>query len=73
MKTYDHYIGVDVSKKTLDISLLEGKEKLFHLRVSNDEEGLKALRKKLKGNGILAEKALLCLKDTGIYGWRFAY
>ena len=73
MKKYEHYIGVDVSKTTLDISVLKGKEKLFHLRVSNDEKGLKALGKKLKKNGILAEKTLLCLENTGLYGWKLAY
>jgi hypothetical protein len=58
MKLYEYYIGVDVSKKTLDISVLKGKAKLFHLRVSNDEKGLKALAKELKKYRIMAEKAL---------------
>ena len=73
MKKYEHYIGVDVSKKTLDISVLKGKAKLFHLCVSNDEKGLKVLGKKLKDHGVSAKKALLCLENTGLYGWKLAY
>ena len=68
MNNCKHYIGADISKKTLDICVLKGKEKLFHLRVSNDEKGLKVLEEKLKENGVVAEKALLCLENTGSYG-----
>ena len=72
MKLYEYYIGVDVSKKTLDISVLKGKAKLFHLRVSNDEKGLKALAKELKKYRIMAEKALLCLENSGFYGYKLS-
>ena len=72
MKKYEHYIGVDVSKKTLDINVLKGKEKLFYLRVGNDEKGLQVLGKELKRYGIVAKKALLCLENSGFYGYNLS-
>ena len=72
MNNYEYYIGADVSKKTLDMCVLKGKEKLFHLRVNNDEKGLKDLGKELKKHGILAKKALLCLENSGFYGYKLS-
>jgi len=72
MKKYAYYIGADVSKKTIDISVLKGKEKLFHLRINNDEKGFKALKKELQKHGILAKKSILCLENTGFYGYSFS-
>ncbi len=72
MKNYAYYIGVDVSKKTLDITVLKGKEKLFHVRVSNDEKGIKALKKELKNNRISANKSLFCLENTGFHGHKLS-
>ena len=68
MKKYEHYIGVDVSKKTLDISVLRGKEKIFYLRISNDENGIRQLRSELKKHRIRANHSLFCLENTGSYG-----
>ena len=72
MKNYAHYIGADVSKKTVDIHVLTGKEKRFHLRISNDEKGFKTLEKALKKHNILAKESLFCLENTGLYGWGIA-
>ncbi len=44
MKKYAHYIGADVSKKTVDIHVLTEKEKRFYLRISNDEKYEKTMR-----------------------------
>ena len=68
MKIYSHYIGVDVSKKTLDIYALQGKEKVLYLRVNNDTKGYKTFATACKKHGIKAEKSLLCLENTGVYG-----
>ncbi len=72
MQKYNNYIGVDVSKKTLDICAFANQTKLFHLCISNDEKGLKSLEKKLKEHGIVSKKSLLCLENTGLYGWPLA-
>lgn len=72
MKNNEHYLGVDVSKKTLDIYALKGQEKLFYLRVSNDKKGFKVIAKECKKHGIIPQKTLLCLENTGIYGYPLA-
>ena len=72
MKNNEHYIGIDVSKNSLDICALKGQEKLFYLRVNNDKKGLKSLEKELKKHSIVAKKSLLCLENTGLYGCRIA-
>ena len=72
MKNYAHYIGADVSKKTVDIHVLTGKEKRFHLRIGNDEKGFKMLEEALKQHDILAKDSLFCLENTGLYGWGIA-
>ena len=72
MKNNEHYIGVDVSKNSLDIYALKGQEKLFYLRVSNDEKGFKVFAKECKKHGIIPKKTLLCLENTGVYGYLLA-
>lgn len=69
MKNNEHYIGVDISKKTLDIYALKGQKKLFYLRVNNDTKGFKVIAKECKKHGIIPEKTLLCLENTGVYGY----
>ncbi len=73
MKHYEHYIGVDVSKKTLDVSVLKGREHFFQLHISNDEKGLQTLNKQLKQKGISPQKSILCLENTGLYGSKLTY
>lgn len=67
--SYNYFIGIDVSKKTLDFSLLENGKQLFHSQVSNDIEGIKSIFNKLKNEfGIKISQVLFCLEHTGIYG-----
>ena len=68
MKNYEYYIGVDVSKKTLDISVLQNKAMVFCVCISNDNKGLQAFAKECRKYRISLSKALLCLENTGIYG-----
>ena len=72
MKNYSHYIGIDVSKKTLDIHALKGSKNVFHLCVSNDKTGYKTFAAACKKHGIEAQKSLLCLENTGVYGYLLA-
>ena len=66
---YEVFIGVDVSKETLDFVVLVGEERLlFHLRVSNDKSGIQQFYKKLtKQLGSAKNRFLFCLEHTGIY------
>ena len=67
MNNYQNYIGIDVSKETLDVAVVSQKKKIFLSKTSNDPKALKALAKQLKKNRILFEKSLFCVEHTGIY------
>ena len=67
MQKYTYYIGIDVSKHTINACVLEQDTKVFETCVSNDLKGFKAFSKQLKSHGIAPKKALFCLEHTGIY------
>jgi transposase len=66
---YKYFVGIDVSKKTLDYSILsEGKE-ILHTQLKNSIDGLEQFLKKLS---VICEKdnfdeVLFCMEHTGIY------
>lgn len=66
MKQYDHFFGVDVSKKTVDITLAHN-ENFTHRQFKNDEEGMSELMGWLKELNPLFEKTLFCMEATGLY------
>lgn len=65
---FDLFIGIDVSKATLDFAVLKANQILFHLQVSNDKKGitefLKQLRQQTKAS---IRQCLFCMEFTGIY------
>jgi transposase len=65
---YLYFIGIDVSKKTLDIAVYRNNNFLFHIQISNDPEGLKDLFKQLKQlPGFSVRQTVFCMEHTGIY------
>lgn len=74
MKKFDYYIGIDISKKTLDISLLyecENRTKTIHYKIENTTKSIaNFLKEKIKK--IPIEQMLFCFEDTGIYGFPLA-
>ena len=65
---YSFFIGVDVSKATLDFCLLSEGKSMFHLQASNDQRGIKEFLKQCKQfNGFDVAKAVFCMEHTGIY------
>ncbi len=59
------FIGIDVSKKTLDICILEQKTKLFNIK--NTEESIrKFFDKTLKDKSF---EYHICIENTGKYSW----
>ncbi len=64
---YRNYLGIDVSKGTLDCCLLQRGKKRFDCRITNDKQGLKQLHKELKSHVISMSETLVCLEKTGIY------
>lgn len=65
---FKYFLGVDVSKKTLDLVVRKGNEYLFHMQVENSKEGIKEFKKKCSQLKIDLKSVLLCLEHTGIYG-----
>jgi transposase len=75
MKKFDYYIGIDVSKLTLDITLLYESEnitKTEHYKIENTERGIAQLVRNKLG-GYPAQQRLFCFEDTGIYSLPLAY
>jgi len=69
MKNYSFFIGVDVSKETLDFALIVQNTVQFHLQVTNDKLGIeqfiKQVRKQNKEFSFV--NSLFCMEHTGIY------
>ena len=64
------FIGIDVSKKTLDVSIFQSGEvinKFPHIQVRNDKQGFKDLLRWTKEQGVKPKDALFGLEFTGYY------
>lgn len=65
---FDYFIGIDVSKATLDFAVVKLNQVLFQHQVSNDKKGidefLKCLRQQTKA---AIGQCLFCMEHTGIY------
>lgn len=68
MKQFESFVGIDVSKATLDFSVVQGGKQTVHLRIENKPKAigklLKVLAKEYSQN--LAQ-AVFCMEYTGIY------
>lgn len=70
-----NFIGIDVSKKTLDVAFIFNNDvqKISHRQISNDAKGIKELISMLKKQkGCTLENTLFCFEQTGIYGRELA-
>lgn len=69
MKTFHSFVGIDISKLTLDASVFQAGEpnKITHCKVTNDSKGLNGLISQLsKKTGSLEDTLFVC-ENTGIY------
>lgn len=66
MKQYKHFFGVDISKKTIDVTLLKD-EQLNHRQFSNDSTGMNELMQWLGDLNIDFNHVLFCMEATGLY------
>lgn len=64
-----HWIGIDVSKATLDVALLDEQGKVAaEERVANSDKGLRGIWKRWsKSHGLKKDACLICLEPTGHY------
>lgn len=67
---FNHYLGIDISKKTLDAALIikEGSI-LGQTKVSNDQHGFKELMFWVKNLGAKVSETIVCAEHTGVYGY----
>jgi transposase len=66
MKKYHYFVGVDVSKKTVDITCIINQE-MVHRQFVNDPEGMQQLLQWLQELDIVFEQTLFCMEATGLY------
>lgn len=64
---YSFFIGIDISKKTLDFSVRDQKRHLFHLKVDNSMAGIKHFKQECLAKNINLQKGLICCEHTGVY------
>lgn len=63
-----YFVGVDVSKSTLDISIVESSKVIAYKRISNTVKEIKAvITSLLKETGAVIDNTLFCMEYTGIY------
>ena len=66
MKNYAFFIGVDISKETLDFALIVQNVILFHLQVTNDKLGIELFIKQVRKHdkSFSFENSLFCMEHT---------
>lgn len=65
---YKHFIGIDVSKKWLDLTMLEENRVLLYKRIDNTAQAIKHFFKELESiKGYKLAQSVVCMEHTGIY------
>lgn len=68
-----HFIGIDISKKTLDVVIYVPNKKhsdaTNYKRLPNDKEGFNALLSWMKENRIPRRQVVVGMENTGVYGF----
>ena len=64
---YTNFIGIDVSKETLDICVMADHSVLVEFKISNDKKSLKTILSRTKKLDIHPFNTLWCMENTGIY------
>lgn len=64
------FIGIDISKLTLDIAILNPEKKtISHRKIDNNEEGFKQLVDMVnEKDASLIQHVMFCMEHTGVYG-----
>ncbi|WP_313491938.1 MULTISPECIES: transposase [Sphingobacterium] len=63
-----HVIGVDISKKTLDLALFFDGEYAESFKIENTPESILAFEKQIKSLDCKVSNTIFCAEDTGVYG-----
>ena len=71
-RTHEYFLGIDVSKRKLDVALLHGGKSRSKV-VDNSSAGHEQLERWLSAQGAGAQTTQVCLESTGSYGERIAF
>jgi transposase len=70
MKAINFFVGIDVSKETLDFCLVVQGKYFSSFTSKNTVEGIKnSVEKLIKEHKIIAQETVFCLEHTGIYSY----
>ncbi|MDF9796364.1 transposase [Catalinimonas alkaloidigena] len=61
------FIGIDVSKNTLDFAVRNQTHQLFHIKVDNSQVGIQQFKAACSANNVTLGSSLICCEHTGIY------
>lgn len=67
-QNFSHFIGIDVSKLTFDVAILNNERVTKSYVFDNSTKGIKAFLRVLKNQNITVDHCLVCIEHTGIYG-----
>jgi transposase len=68
MKQITNFIGIDISKKTLDFCLIEEDGVLKEINIDNQEEAIvNTLKSLFEEQKLTVENTLICAEHTGHY------
>ena len=68
---FSHFIGIDISKNSLDIAVLKGRDLMFSMIVENSVPGIRSFMKEFKRSQKCAmSEVVLCMEHIGIYADR---
>lgn len=63
-----YFIGIDISKKTLDLSVLKDNQKILYKRIDNQSYAIDEMLDELKRlDEFSIQEALFCMEHTGVY------
>ena len=67
---FNHYLGIDISKMTLDAALIVSEGQIIgQTKVANDKRGFKELMLWVKKQRVKQSEVLICAEHTGVYGY----
>jgi transposase len=66
-KVMKYFVGIDVSKATLDITVLNAGKKSLYGKFNNNAKGHKEMLKWLNAAQIVSGETLVCMENTGLY------
>lgn len=67
--SYKNFIGIDISKKTFDLALINGDsaEKVVTAKFPNNYKGIVALEQFIRKQELVKQQTIFCIEHTGLY------